>query len=106
MASQYVRAARFQTILMLYLFATPTIALLIYALTIGADHTTFTFWIGMTGMIAGYALMVRAKWDQIQAGDFFTWGLTPAVKHLKPLYTSSYVFMLSGFVLAGVSGTL
>ena len=64
------------------------------------------FWAGLAGMISGYALLVRSKWDQIQSGDFFTWGLSPSARKLRPVYIASYLFMTCGFILAGVSGTV
>jgi hypothetical protein len=105
-ASQFERAARFQTILVIWTFAMPMFGLLLYALTQGADHTTVYFWAGLAGMISGYALLVRSKWDQIQSGDFFTWGLSPSARKLRPVYIASYLFMTCGFILAGVSGTV
>lgn len=106
MASQFVKAAKFQTILFLWMMAAPTFALLIYRISSQADANNVYFWIGIAAMITGYALLVRSKWDQIQARDFFTWGLSPSMRKYKSFYLASYLFMFCGFMVAGSSGII
>lgn len=106
MASQFTRDAKIQIILSLWLLASPILGLLFCALTWGANETTLYFWLGLAGMIAGYFLLVGIKWDQIQNGDLISWGLSPNKKKFRPLYVMAYLFMLSGFLLAGSSGLI
>jgi len=106
MSSLFEKKARCQTILFLWIFASPIFGSLILKLTRETDGATLWFWFGLLGMIFGYLALVRAKWDQIQKGDLFSWGLSPSAKHLRPLYVASYIMMAGGFVLAGASGAM
>lgn len=106
MSSMFEKKARYQTILFLWIFASPIFGSLLLELTRGADAMTLWFWVGLLGMIAGYSALVRSKWDQIQNGDLFSWGVSPSAQHLRPLYISAYAMMVGGFVLAGAAGQI
>lgn len=106
MPSMFERKARYQTIFFLWIFASPIFGSLIFELTRGADAITLWFWVGLLAMIAGYSALVRSKWDQIQKGDLFSWGLSASARHLRPLYISAHLMMAGGFLLAGAAGQM
>ncbi len=106
MASIFEKKAKVQAIIIFGLPVAAFFALLLFRLTKNADATSPFFWLGIAGMIGGYAMLVRAKWDQVKRGDFFTWGTTASEPSLKTLYVLSYCFMVVGVIVAGISGNL
>lgn len=71
-----------------------TTAILLIALIRAADASSPYFWIGMA-VVAGYASIVRSKWDQIQRGDFFSWGLSPEANGMRGHYQRPAVDFLT-----------
>lgn len=106
MSSIFANKAKVQAVIV---FGFPFAALftvLLTHMTRAADADTPQFWIGIGGMLFGYALLVCAKWDQIRRGDFFSWGLSTKNPLMKTLYILSYCSMAIGFFLAAFSGSL
>lgn len=52
---------------MLWFFASPILAALLFVLARGVEATPDYLWIGLFGMMTGYLVFLRLKWDFIQA---------------------------------------
>ena len=75
-----------------------------FAMSGHADATSPLFYIGISIMILGGALLLRAKRDQLRRGDVWTFGMSKAYPGMRKLYWTSYAVMVVGWILACISG--
>lgn len=71
-----------------------------------ADSRSPFFYAGIALMIVGWGLLVRSKWDQVRKGDVWSFGISKDHPEMKWLYRCSYAVMISGWLMACLSGLL